>query len=41
VTGPVKTGHFGMGNWKQWKRKPEMENGIGKLKQSNVDAHVY
>jgi len=32
--------HIRMGNWKQWKRKPEMENGNGKWKQSNLDVHV-
>jgi len=26
------------GNWKQWKWKPETEN--GKLKLSNLDVHV-
>jgi len=27
------------GNWKQWKWKPEMENGSGKQKQSKLDAN--
>jgi len=27
------------GNWKQWKREPEMENGNGKRKQSTLDAN--
>jgi len=27
------------GNWKQWKRKPEMENGNGKWKQLKLDAN--
>jgi len=29
---------FWPGNWKQWKWKPEMENGNGKWKQSKFDA---
>jgi len=29
----------GGGNWKQWKRKPEMENGNGKRKWSKLDAN--
>ena len=28
-----------MGNWKQWKWKPETENGNGKRKQSKLDAN--
>jgi len=28
-----------MGNWKQWKRKPELENGNGKWKRSKLDAN--
>jgi len=31
--------HYHMGNWKQWKRKPEMENGNGKWKQLKLDAN--
>jgi len=30
---------FKPGNWKQWKRKPEMENGNGKWKQLKLDAN--
>jgi len=29
------------GNWKQWKWKPEMENGNGKQKQSKLDANEF
>ena len=28
-----------MGNWKQWKWKPEMKSGNGKWKQSKLDAN--
>jgi len=30
-----------MGNWKQWKWKPEMENGNGKRKESKLDANEF
>jgi len=29
------------GNWKQWKWKPEMENGNRKWKQLKLDANEY
>jgi len=29
------------GNWKQWKWKPEMENGNRKQKESKLDANEF